>query len=160
MSSQQIPSMYMSDRSVTYESYNIVGDYWEDTQYGDKRSLSLEHRDGSLLYVCLPHTDSLNKTSLFGSVMTKRVTTEFFLDKDKIELNLDATIDERSSRKVKPATLHTPSCSICDQSFTNPYSLVRHARCQHSEKKFKCPTCGRAFSRHDGMKLHKRICKK
>jgi uncharacterized Zn-finger protein len=153
MSSQQVPSIYMTDRNVTYESYNIVGDYWEDTQYGAKRSLSLEHRDGSFLNVRFPTIDSLNKSSLFGSVMTKRVTTEFFLNKDKIELNLDVGIDERSSRKVKP------SCSICDQSFTTSSSLIRHTKCQHEEKKFKCPTCGRAFSRYDGMKLHKRICK-
>jgi hypothetical protein len=38
-------------------------------------------------------------------------------------------------------------------------ALVRHTKCQHSKKKFKCPISGRAFSRQDAMKLHKRICK-
>jgi hypothetical protein len=159
-SSQYIPSHYMSDRSVIDESYSVVGDFWEDTKSGDKRSLVLEHRDGSLLYVYVSNLLASNNSSLFGSVMTKRVTTEFFLKKDNTEITLDADIDERSSRMCKSATPQASSCSICYQKFTTPYNMMRHTRSQHSSKKFKCPICERAFARSDNMKLHRRICKK
>jgi hypothetical protein len=64
----------------------------------------------------------------------------------------------QSSYIVKPVTQQSLSC--CGQTFASSCNLLRHMKCQHSEKKFKCPACGRAFSRLDGMKLHRRICKK
>jgi uncharacterized Zn-finger protein len=150
----------MCDHSVTDESYNVIGDFWEDTESGDKRTLALEHRDSSLVYVCFPNSLASNNSSLFGSVVIKRVTTEFFLKKDQIDINLDADIDERPSYEVKSATPQRPSCSVCGQTFSMTCNLSRHMKCQHSEKKFKCPSCNRLFSRLDNMKLHRWICKK
>jgi uncharacterized Zn-finger protein len=65
----------------------------------------------------------------------------------------------QSSRVVKDVNQEAISCSICGQTFTKSCALVRHTKCQHAEKQFKCPTCSRAFSRQDAMKLHKLICK-
>jgi predicted RNA-binding Zn-ribbon protein involved in translation (DUF1610 family) len=64
------------------------------------------------------------------------------------------------SYDVKPVNQQSISCSDCGQTFANSCNLLRHIKCQHSEKKFKCPACGRAFSRLDNMKFHRRICKK
>jgi predicted RNA-binding Zn-ribbon protein involved in translation (DUF1610 family) len=64
------------------------------------------------------------------------------------------------SYDIKPVKQQSLSCSDCGQTFANSCNLLRHIKCQHSEKKFKCPACGRAFSRLDNMKFHSRICKK
>jgi hypothetical protein len=123
MSSQHIPSVYMSDRSVKDELYNVVGDFWEDTKTGDKRTLALEHRDGSLVYVWIPYSDASKKTSLFGSVITKRVTTEFFLSNDNLEKPL---------HELKLTTPQRSSCSVCDRTFSYPGNLTRHMKSHHS----------------------------
>jgi uncharacterized Zn-finger protein len=177
MSSRDIPSMYMSDHSVMDESYNVVGDFWEDSKYGDKRSLALEHRDGSLVYVYIPNSLASNNSSLFGSVMTKRVTTEFFLNRDEFDITLDADIDERPSHTCKPVTLQTPlmkkivsdnenknnvrkierklyDCKDCSKRFTREVNLTRHVKTLHNFVKYTCFKCNRKYTRQDVLAKH------
>jgi uncharacterized Zn-finger protein len=158
MSSQHISSQYISHYSVKDETYNVVGDFWANTISGDKRSLALEHRDGTLLYIYIPNSLVSNNSSLFGSVMTKRVTTEFFLNKDEIEIKLDTDTDivvEGSSHMGKPASLQTPLmkkiildnetknnvreiernlyvCKDCSKRFIREANLNRHVKSRHN----------------------------
>lgn len=63
----------------------------------------------------------------------------------------------------KHIALHSPtsqSCTICNKTFANVYRLQRHM-ISHDEstdlRKFKCPTCGKAFKFKHHLKEHIRI---
>ncbi|XP_015121787.1 zinc finger protein 91 isoform X1 [Diachasma alloeum] len=48
-------------------------------------------------------------------------------------------------------------CDVCDKDFAQQSHLAAHMAV-HSEKRFKCPGCQRAFNRHDNMKIHTKRC--
>lgn len=63
----------------------------------------------------------------------------------------------------KHIAMHSPtsqSCTICNKTFANVYRLQRHM-ISHDEstdlRKFKCPTCGKAFKFKHHLKEHIRI---
>jgi hypothetical protein len=72
MNYRNIPPRHTPAHSLTDASYKIVADFWQDTQYGSKRSLTLEPEDGLLIHVWLPNACVSPHTSLIGCNMIKR----------------------------------------------------------------------------------------
>ncbi|XP_063983617.1 zinc finger and BTB domain-containing protein 17-like isoform X2 [Diachasmimorpha longicaudata] len=48
-------------------------------------------------------------------------------------------------------------CEVCEKDFAQQSHLAAHMAV-HSDKRFKCPGCQRAFNRHDNMKIHTKRC--
>jgi hypothetical protein len=52
--------------------YIIVNDFWQETQYGTKRSLTIEHDDGTIIHSWLPNSCVSPNTTLIGCKLVKR----------------------------------------------------------------------------------------
>ena len=49
------------------------------------------------------------------------------------------------------------TCFLCNKSFTQKHSLIRHTNKQHGGI-FDCPICNREFGRYDNFMLHWKAC--
>ena len=49
------------------------------------------------------------------------------------------------------------SCFICNKSFAQKRSLVRHTKEFH-DGVFECPNCNQSFPRYDNFSLHWKVC--
>jgi hypothetical protein len=65
---------------------------------------------------------------------------------------------ERTTARYLPKSAAALACRHCDRRFDNRSNLTRHGNAVHRKIKFRCPSCGRDFSRSDPLKRHARDC--
>lgn len=51
--------------------------------------------------------------------------------------------------------LQNRQCSVCDRSFLDKSSLLRHIDSEHEKKRFRCENCGKEWTRKYKLKKHK-----
>ena len=50
------------------------------------------------------------------------------------------------------------ACSLCNKTFRNSYSLVKHTESKHEGITYQCPDCEKPFRSRSGVYHHKRQC--